>query len=157
MAWLGLSLLGPREARESRGILCSETAASGTRLCGPGRGGDQAGSRRGGQAGPFVIAAAYSGKDAEDDKRTFPRAWQSPSLRSGLPDSPRLLIQPRAVTPGAQGGGMPSSPWGSVLPVGSYPLCSRPAGPALTSLREAWLGLPPVNSLTPRVQAGLSY
>ena len=156
MAWLGLSLLGPREARESQGILCSETAASGTRLCGPGRGGDQAGSRRGGQAGPFVIAAVYSGKDAEDDERTFPRAWRSPSLRSGLPDSPWLLIQPRADDPRGAGG-MPSSPWGSVLPAGSCPLCSRPAGPALTSLREAWPGLPPVNSLTPRVQAGLSY
>lgn len=102
MAWLRLSLLGPREARESRGILCSETAASGTRLCGPGRGGDQAGRSEGGQAGPFVIAAACQAKMLRMMKE-HSESLAEPSHRSGLPDS-RLLIQPRAATEGHRGG-----------------------------------------------------
>ena len=86
MAWLALSLLGPREAKESRGTLGPETAASGTRPAG----GARAGSWRGGEAGPLVIVAVYWGKEDDGDEITFPRAWQSPSLRSGPPDSARL-------------------------------------------------------------------
>lgn len=139
MAWLALSLLGPREAKESRGTLGPETAASGTRPCGSGEG-DQAGSWRGGEAGPVVTVAVYLGKEDYGDEVRFSRAWRSPSLRSGPPDSPRLLIRPRAGDPRGVGG-MPRSPWGSVLPVGLHLLCSGPVGPTQS---QRSLGGPPV-------------
>ena len=72
---------GDPRSRDSR--LWDPTLRAGQR-------GDQAGRWRGGEAGPFVIAAVYSGKEDDGDKITFPRAWRSPSLRSGPPDSPRL-------------------------------------------------------------------